>query len=256
MISIAYENPIATKIRLGLLMGSVSVKHFPRPFEFASSPERVGWKAGSLAAVQGRQGYSVVRLVADDVVPDTTLDVFEIRFATQSDNSGFIGYLAGRLKEVTGSGCIVLCGAESERIFDYYLVPTPVAPLARKYLDHLTLSNDNADFGISDRVFEVVGTTANSEITSETRFIFRDCDGALFGEYYGGLIEAGYIQGCLVNPGRYQFGYTQRNVQGEIAVGTSQLDVRRTESGRFKLTETYIRSDGRRGENRLIESRA
>jgi len=253
MINISDETAIATKIRLARLMPSVVVRRLPARFAFSEDAEPVNWAAGDLAVIRGEDGRSVVRPAADDAPADNTLDAFEIRFSTPSDNSGFIGYLASRLKEMTGAGSVVLCGAEQGRIFDYYLVPTPVAALAGRYLDHLTRATPVSEFGFDDRVFEVSGTTQNSEITPDTRFIFRMSGETLVGEYCGGTIVAGHILGRSEQPNRYRFGYTQLNALGGIATGTSSLSVDRTGDGRFHMIEEYVRSDGGTGENRFVE---
>ena len=53
------------------------------------------------------------------------LRVFVFHFPAGIDNSGFIGWLAGHLKAVLGTGVLVICGSNGRRggIFDYWCVP-------------------------------------------------------------------------------------------------------------------------------------
>jgi hypothetical protein len=56
------------------------------------------------------------------------LRVFVFHFPPGADNSGFIGWLAGHLKAVLGTGGLVVCGFNGRRggIFDYWCVPEGV----------------------------------------------------------------------------------------------------------------------------------
>jgi hypothetical protein len=51
--------------------------------------------------------------------------LFRFQFPSGVDNSGFVGWLASRLKRELGTGVFVVCGHNSERggIFDYWGCP-------------------------------------------------------------------------------------------------------------------------------------
>jgi len=88
-----------------------------------------------LQEYQTRLSGDALALVRDDqvwsqLVPSVDTDeelygLFRFHFPPGLDNSGFVGWLASRLKEKLGTGVFVICGQNSGRggIFDYWGCP-------------------------------------------------------------------------------------------------------------------------------------
>jgi Family of unknown function (DUF6196) len=80
----------------------------------------------ALALVRDEGVWSVLQPVT--VSGAERLRVFMFHFPAGVDNSGFVGWLAGHLKAVLGTGVLVVCGFNSQRggVFDYWCVPERV----------------------------------------------------------------------------------------------------------------------------------
>lgn len=65
--------------------------------------------------------------------------VFRFHFKEGLDNSGFVGWLATKIKSDLGSGVFVVCGQNSNRggIFDYWACPIAIADEVLAYLKKL-----------------------------------------------------------------------------------------------------------------------
>jgi len=65
--------------------------------------------------------------------------IFSFHFKEGLDNSGFVGWLASRIKKELGSGLFVICGQNSGRggIFDYWGCPIEIADEVLAYLKKL-----------------------------------------------------------------------------------------------------------------------
>lgn len=59
--------------------------------------------------------------------------VFRVVLPRRTDDSGFVGWLASRIKAATGNGLIVVCGQNRDRggVFDYYGIPDIAADAVR-----------------------------------------------------------------------------------------------------------------------------
>lgn len=65
--------------------------------------------------------------------------LFRFHFPPGVDNSGFVGWLATRLKRELGTGVFVVCGQNSKRggIFDYWGYPATLRDDVRRIIDAL-----------------------------------------------------------------------------------------------------------------------
>jgi hypothetical protein len=75
---------------------------------------------------------------ADSGAPDS-IALFSFHFPPDIDNSGFVGWLATRLKRTTGTGVLIVCGQNTQRggVFDYWGVPTRVRHEVERVLKEL-----------------------------------------------------------------------------------------------------------------------
>lgn len=94
--------------------------------------------SNALALVRDSEVWSVLhRCDIRDVAEP--LRVFSFHFQADVDNSGFVGWLASRLKHATGTGVLVICGNNANRggIFDYWGVPLAAADSVITELNNL-----------------------------------------------------------------------------------------------------------------------
>lgn len=127
MVSVSRETPVQTRARLRTVIADAEVTVFDSAWCFVESP----------LDEPPRLDVDVRAVVRDDecwsaLVPDDGSDAVRERFGLLSfhfppglDNSGFVGWLAGELKERLGTGLFVVCGSNSDHggIYDYWGCP-------------------------------------------------------------------------------------------------------------------------------------
>jgi hypothetical protein len=103
-----------------VLEGTYAFKEYSaEDFPFERSGDAIAFvRDGDVWSVLGAAG-------AEDPEP---LLVFSFHFPEGLDNSGFVGWLAGHLKVVLGTGILVVCGRNGGRggVFDYWGVPAEI----------------------------------------------------------------------------------------------------------------------------------
>ncbi|WP_350022762.1 DUF6196 family protein [Pseudomonas protegens] len=126
MVNISHETAEDTQRRLLHVMTEARVRFFPGTYAFLEFP---------LSSFPGAARPDALALVRDDkvwsqLVPCADVEqelfaVFRFHFPDGADNSGFVGWLAMRLKQRFGTGVFVTCGQHREEggIFDYWGVP-------------------------------------------------------------------------------------------------------------------------------------
>ena len=130
MVSISRESAAETDARLCALMPRVMLKVYDRPYCWedlprSAFPAQVSDEA--LALVSDDQSWSQLVPATDD--SGETFRLFRFHFPADVDNSGFVGWLATRLKEKFGTGVFVTCGHNGSAggIYDYWGCPLDVA---------------------------------------------------------------------------------------------------------------------------------
>jgi hypothetical protein len=70
--------------------------------------------------------------------------LFSFHFQDAIDNSGFVGWLASRLKHELGTGLFVTCGYNARRggIYDYWGVPAELGEAALETIRRLRMGSD------------------------------------------------------------------------------------------------------------------
>lgn len=140
MVSVSVETPEATEARLSAVIARCELTLWDVPFafhEFAAADFPGAVRPDALAVV--RDGASWSQLAPAGAAEDA-LTVWQFHFPPDLDNSGFVGWLATRLKARFGSGVIVICGQTSSRggIHDYWGAPWPLRDVIRAELAALT----------------------------------------------------------------------------------------------------------------------
>ncbi|WP_256665250.1 DUF6196 family protein [Pseudomonas sp. SLFW] len=130
MVNISHETTEDAERRLLRVMTQARVRFFTGTYAFLEFP---------LSSFPGAVHPDALALVRDDkvwsqLVPceaseQELFGVFRFHFPHGIDNSGFVGWLASRLKQRFGTGVFVTCGQHQDEggIFDYWGVPASLA---------------------------------------------------------------------------------------------------------------------------------
>jgi len=177
--------------------------------------------------------------------------VFRARFRAEAENSGFVGWLANRIKSETGSGVIVVCGYDrsEDGVFDYWRVPEDVGPTVRELLDGLVSRTSR---GLDGMAMRVVEAAPNAQSGPETVFCFDERAGVVMARYGGGEVTDGWLLGRLSGK-ELEFSYLQLGRDGVAASGRSTAIIAQDDAGRWQLTERFVWDRGGSGTNRLRE---
>ena len=178
--------------------------------------------------------------------------MFRVVLPSGADDSGFVGWLASRIKAATGSGLFVVCGQNRERggIFDYYGVPEVAVPEVAAVLERL-----GADGILDGALMRTVLAATTAQIGLDTVFCFGSDGATVSAHYGGGPVANGWLVGTIDPPtdpperpetGTLRFRYLQVDLNGVIASGHSTADLDRAPDGRWRIAATPHTTPGRR----------
>ena len=139
---ISHETKEETEERLFEVLRSAAFKVFEEPYYFKeTNVSDFSFDPQALAIVKDDEVWSYL-------VPATSHDtenfkVFSFHFKDGLDNSGFVGWLASKIKEQLGSGLFVVCGQNARRggIFDYWGCPVVIETEVLDYINRLKHEN-------------------------------------------------------------------------------------------------------------------
>jgi Family of unknown function (DUF6196) len=125
---ISNETSLQTEDRLKKVIRSADFKLFEGNYCFKEIP--VGefqMEKDALAMVRDSQVWSF--LIPAAGAKTENFRIFSFHFRDGLDNSGFVGWLASKIKKELGTGVFVICGQNSGNggIFDYWGVPIEIA---------------------------------------------------------------------------------------------------------------------------------
>jgi hypothetical protein len=137
---VSEETPSQTNARLGRVLAAARLDWREGAYEFREYPAAdfpAHEAAGALAFVRDDETWSVLREARPGAAE--TFALFSFHFPEGLGNSGFVGWLASRLKAELGTGVFVVCGQNSRRggIFDHWGVPLAMRDAAAKLLEGL-----------------------------------------------------------------------------------------------------------------------
>ena len=137
---VSREMPDQTEARLRRVIAAAELVWHAGAYAFtehALQPFPVREAAEGLAVVRDEDVWSVLSRAAPQA--KETFALFSFHFPEALDNSGFVGWLASRIKRELGSGVFCVCGQNSRRggIFDYWGVPVAVRPSVEALLEEL-----------------------------------------------------------------------------------------------------------------------
>ena len=130
MVDIFVETPEQTDRRLLTVIRSAELCVLTGRFcfsEFALAAFPGAVHPGALALIKDENGWSQLAPCSGDDVE--AFGLFSLHFPDGADNSGFVGWLATRLKQRFGTGVFVVCGYNASRggVYDYWGCPAVLA---------------------------------------------------------------------------------------------------------------------------------
>jgi hypothetical protein len=151
MVHVSHESVAETETRLLRVMQQARLKVYADVYGFEEFP---------LDAFAARARSDALELVRDDAVwsqlspgdgPGERFRIFRFHFPEGVDNSGFVGWLASRLKLEFGTGVFVICGQNSGDggIFDYWGVPEMLGDVVIAYVRKLCASDPDLAQGLT-----------------------------------------------------------------------------------------------------------
>lgn len=130
MVDISHETVEQTEHRLRRVITEARLHIYRDTYTFVEFPldqfpEAI--RADALALVRDDTVWS--QLVPSHDSQNEQFGIFRFHFPAGADNSGFVGWLATRLKNRFGTGVFVTCGQNHADggIFDYWGVPEALA---------------------------------------------------------------------------------------------------------------------------------
>lgn len=135
---ISKETKEETEERLKKVLKTSSFKIFEEPYYFReTSVNEFQFDPDALAMVKDDEVWSLLVPVEKDGTEN--FKIFSFHFEDGLDNSGFVGWLASKIKEKFGSGIFVICGQNSNHggIFDYNGCPIDISEEVINYIKKL-----------------------------------------------------------------------------------------------------------------------
>ncbi|MBN6054810.1 hypothetical protein JYK22_22935, partial [Nonomuraea sp. RK-328] len=127
MVSVSMETPEQTEERLRRVIAQADVLVHDGVWCFEESPidQPPALTSDTLAVVRDDQSWSRLVPLTQEHEHIERFGIFSFHFPAELDNSGFVGWLASRLKVSLGTGVFVICGSNRARggIYDYWGCP-------------------------------------------------------------------------------------------------------------------------------------
>jgi hypothetical protein len=246
---VSRETPEQTDRRLRRVAAATDIQVLDGEWMFKEFPldrftERV--RPDAIALVRDRDGWS-------QLVPartgDRRIERFRLwccHFPAELDNSGFIGWLATRIKRKTGSGVFVVCGQNSAcgGIYDYTGCPAGVADAVLEDVRALIADCQSAPprrhrvESLDGLQMRAVATAEGGEVSADTLFTFAQIGNTVSAQYVGGTVRLGYLVGTLAAE-ELRCRYVQIDHTGRVDSGSSVCDVSLLPDGRIQLHEHF-----------------
>lgn len=135
---ISKESKLQTEKRLIKVLKSSRFKIYQEPYYFRELPlNNFVMDPNALAIVRDEEVWSL--LIPVEKEGTENFRIFRFHFKSGIDNSGFVGWLATKIKKKFGSGVFVVCGQNTNKggIFDYWGCPIEIADEIISYIHEL-----------------------------------------------------------------------------------------------------------------------
>jgi hypothetical protein len=244
------ETPAETEERLRSLAPALALEVLDGPWwfeELAPGGFPACVRADALALVRDGERWCQLVPVRADERPAEELRIWSVHFPRGADTSGFVGWLATRIKQRTGSGILVICGQNAVRggVYDYWGCPLEASEAVLAEVRSLLGPGQRADptLGATAGTFDgrrmrAVATGDGGSVGADTLFSFAQRGSTVWARYAGGAVPLGYLVGTLAD-GQLVFRYAQVDVEGAVHGGRSVCDVQHLADGRLRLLEHF-----------------
>ena len=133
---ISTETLEQTESRLKKVIQTSDLKIYDKEYYFKEVPiDKFQFEEHALAIVRDEEVWSF--LIPSESSETENFKVFSFHFEEGLDNSGFVGWLASKIKMELGTGVFVVCGQNTNKggIFDYWGCPASIADKVIKLVD-------------------------------------------------------------------------------------------------------------------------
>jgi hypothetical protein len=246
---VSRETPEQTDQRLRHVAAATDIEVLEGEWWFEEFPlERFGDRVrpDAIAVVRDSDGWSQLVQARTDDRPTERFRLWCCHFPADLDNSGFVGWLATRIKRKTGSGILVVCGQNSARggIYDYAGCPADVADVVLEEVraliahGHSMPSPQRCVESLDGRQMRAVSTADGGEVSVDTLFSFAQAGDTVSAQYAGGSVRLGHLVGIFA-AGELSFRYAQVDHAGRVDGGRSVCEVSSLPDGRVQLLEHF-----------------
>jgi len=124
---ISNETVEQTEKRLKKVIQTADFRIFDKSYYFKEVPvTNFKFEREALAIVRDQDVWSF--LIPSVSTESENFKIFSFHFENGLDNSGFVGWLASKIKQELGSGVFVVCGQNTNKggIFDYWGCPIEI----------------------------------------------------------------------------------------------------------------------------------
>jgi hypothetical protein len=105
-------------------------------------------------------------------------------------------------------------------------------------------TSTSLDLDLDRRVFDMVSSTSSTvDPEAPTRFLYREADGLIWGEYLGDTVSIGRFCGVR-NDTRIDISFVHRGPSVGTVAGNASSVISRGDDGALLLTEEYRTPDG------------
>ena len=125
---ISTETSEQTESRLKKVIQTSDLKIYDKEYYFKEvTIDKFQFEEQALAIVRDEEVWSF--LIPSESSETENFKVFSFHFEERLDNSGFVGWLASKIKMELGTGVFVVCGQNTNKggIFDYWGCPASIA---------------------------------------------------------------------------------------------------------------------------------
>jgi hypothetical protein len=141
-MDITRETQEQSEQRLRSVLQAADIAWLPGHFAFTETAipdDAVSASHKALAIVRDKSSWSVLAEAEEET--SQKFRIFSCHFDEDIPNSGFVGWLASKIKRELGSGVFVVCGHNRQRggIFDYWGVPAEIAPSVLQLIEKLRI---------------------------------------------------------------------------------------------------------------------
>ena len=135
---ISTETQEQTENRLRKVIQTADLKIYDSEYYFKEVPvDKFQFEEQALAIVRDEEVWSF--LIPSSSAESENFKLFSFHFKDGLDNSGFVGWLASKIKRELGTGVFVVCGQNTGKggIFDYWGCPIAIADKVMKLVQQL-----------------------------------------------------------------------------------------------------------------------